>query len=267
MIIPKNFILIAGPCSIESYDICATVAEMLALLQQQHPEITIIFKSSFDKANRSSMNSYRGLGLEQGLAILETIKKEYNLLVTTDIHEPSQAESAAEVIDILQIPAFLCRQLDLLAAAAQTGHAVNVKKGQFISPRQTQNIVDNLQKSGCQDIFLTERGSSFGYHNLVVDFRSLPIMIETGARVLYDAGHSVQLPGVMGIQSGGEAEFIQPLARAAVAVGCNGVFIETHSNPSEAKSDGANSLLLAELPDFLETLLRIREVANSCVDT
>ncbi|NEQ40204.1 MAG: 3-deoxy-8-phosphooctulonate synthase [Okeania sp. SIO3I5] len=267
MTIPNNFILITGPCSIESYDICATVADKLAFLQQQHPEVTIIFKSSFDKANRSSINSFRGVGLEKGLEILSTIKKEFNLLAVTDIHEPSQAKPVAEVVDILQIPAFLCRQTDLLVAAAETGCTVNVKKGQFISPWQTENIVDKLQASGCQDIFLTERGSSFGYHNLVVDFRSLPVMAATGARVIYDAGHSVQLPGAMGTQSGGQAEFIQPLARAAVAVGCDGVFIEAHPNPAEAKSDGANSLPLAELSGFLETLLRIREVTNSCVET
>jgi 2-dehydro-3-deoxyphosphooctonate aldolase (KDO 8-P synthase) len=165
-------------------------------------------------------------------------------------------------VDILQIPAFLCRQTDLLLAAAETGRAVNVKKGPFLSPWQTSTIVEKLKSAGCREILLTERGTTFGYHNLVVDFRSLPIMAATGAKVIYDAGHSIQLPGAMGDQSGGQAEFIQPLARAAVAVGCDGIFIESHPDPSQAKSDGANSLPLAELESFVDTLLRIRQAVH-----
>lgn len=263
MKLPNQFIFIAGPCAIEEYEICAQVAEELVRLQQQHPVVTPVFKSSFDKANRSSLNSFRGVGLEKGMEVLTKIKKEFNLLTLTDIHEAWQAKPVAEVVDILQIPALLCRQTDLLVAAAQTGCTVNVKKGQFLSAWQTQNIVDKLVESGCEDPVLTERGSSFGYHNLIVDFRSLPIMANTGARVIFDAGHSVQLPGALGSHSDGQAEFILPLARAAVAVGCDGVFIETHPNPQEAKSDGANSLPLSELSTFLETLLNIREAIHA----
>ena len=178
--------------------------------------------------------------------------------ILTDIHETHQAAPVAEVADILQIPALLCRQTDLLVAAARTGRAVNVKKGQFLAPWDTGNIVDKLRGAGCEDIMLTERGTSFGYNNLVVDFRSLPIMRATGARVLFDAGHSVQLPGGRGGTSGGQAEFIAPLGRAAVAVGCDGLFVETHPDPAEARSDGPNSLPLGELGPFVETVLRIR---------
>jgi 2-dehydro-3-deoxyphosphooctonate aldolase (KDO 8-P synthase) len=172
-----RFLLISGPCAIESYAICATVAEQLAAIQQQHPEITVVFKSSFDKANRSSGQSFRGLGLENGLKVLSAIKQEYGLPLITDIHQPDQAAVVGEVVDILQIPAFLCRQTDLLLAAAETGRAVNVKKGQFLSPWQTSTIVEKLKSAGCREILLTERGTTFGYHNLVVDFRSLPIMM------------------------------------------------------------------------------------------
>ena len=253
----QNFVLISGPCVIESYEVCACVAKKLVSIQKKYPDITVVFKSSFDKANRSSIDSFRGLGMKKGLEILKTLKKEYSLIFTTDIHEPQQAEEVAKIVDIVQIPAFLCRQTNLLIAAAKTGKIVNVKKGQFMSPWETHNIVNKLRQSGSQDIFLTERGTSFGYNNLVVDFRSLPIMKTTGARVIYDAGHSIQLPGIKGNQSGGNSEYIIPLTKAAVAVGCDGIFIETHPNPQEALSDGSNSLPLFQLEDFVDNLLQL----------
>ena len=252
------FTWISGPCVIEGYEICAAVAEHLAAVQDRHPELRVVFKSSFDKANRSSFESFRGLGTDAGLEVLAAVKRDFGLPVLTDIHESHQAVPAAEVADILQIPAFLCRQTDLLAAAAGTGRTVNVKKGQFLAPWETANIVDKLQEAGCEDVLLTERGTSFGYNNLVVDFRSLPIMRATGARVIFDAGHSVQLPGGRGAASGGQAEFIVPLGRAAVAMGCDGIFVEIHPDPANAHSDGPNSLPLEELEPFVETVLRLR---------
>jgi len=254
----EPFIWISGPCVIESYELCAEVAERLAALGQRHEALRVVFKSSFDKANRSSAASFRGGGMDAGLEVLAAVKREFGLPILTDIHESHQAAPAAEVADILQIPALLCRQSDLLAAAARTGRSVNVKKGQFLAPRDTANIVEKLRGAGCEDIMLTERGTSFGYHNLVVDFRSLPIMRATGARVIFDAGHSVQLPGGRGGASGGQAEFIVPLARAAVAVGCDGIFVETHPNPEQARSDGPNSLPLGELEPFVDSVLRLR---------
>ena len=255
---PERFAWISGPCVIESYEICAQVAERLAVVQERHPELQVVFKSSFDKANRSSVRSFRGRGMDEGLEVLDAVKRNFGLPVLTDIHEPHQAAPVAEVADILQIPAFLCRQTDLLLAAARTGHSVNVKKGQFLAPWETGNIVDKLRGAGCEDVWLTERGTSFGYNNFVVDFRSLPIMRATGARVIYDAGHSVQLPGGRGADSGGQSEFIVPLGRAAVAMGCDGIFVETHPDPAKARSDGPNSLPLEELEPFVDTVLRIR---------
>lgn len=260
-----GFVWISGPCVVESYDVCATVAARLVAVQRRHPELAVVFKSSFDKANRSSIASFRGGGMDEGLKVLETIKREFGLPVTTDIHESNQAAPVAEVVDILQIPAFLCRQTDLLVAAAETGRAVNTKKGQFLSPWETKNIVQKLRASGCKEVFLTERGSSFGYGNLVVDFRSLPIMQGTGARVIYDAGHSIQTPGSMGDRTGGMSEFIEPLARAAVAMGCDGIFVETHPDPAHALSDGPNSLPLDRLDPFVETILSIRAAAHEAI--
>ena len=254
----EPFTWISGPCVIESYELCAEVAERLAALGQRHEALRVVFKSSFDKANRSSAASFRGGGMDAGLEVLAAVKREFGLPILTDIHEPHQAAPAAEVADILQIPALLCRQSDLLAAAARTGRSVNVKKGQFLAPGDTANIVEKLRGAGCEDIMLTERGTSFGYHNLVVDFRSLPIMRATGARVMFDAGHSVQLPGGRGDASGGQAEFIVPLGRAAVAVGCDGIFVETHPHPEQARSDGPNSLPLGELEPFVDSVLRLR---------
>ena len=260
------FTWISGPCVIEGYALCAQVAERLAVLGQRHEALQVVFKSSFDKANRSSAASFRGRGMDAGLEVLAAVKREFGLPILTDIHESHQAAPVAEVADILQIPALLCRQTDLLVAAARTGRSVNVKKGQFLAPRDAVNIVEKLRGAGCEDIMLTERGTSFGYNNLVVDFRSLPIMRATGARVIFDAGHSVQLPGGRGGVSGGQAEFIVPLARAALAVGCDGIFVETHPRPEEASSDGPNSLPLEELEPFVETLLRLRSALADDAD-
>jgi 2-dehydro-3-deoxyphosphooctonate aldolase (KDO 8-P synthase) len=212
-----------------------------------------VFKASFDKANRSSVTSYRGPGLHEGLRILNEVRK-LGIPVLTDIHEPSQAEAAAESVDILQIPAFLCRQTDLLIEAGKTGRAVNVKKGQFVSPADFSNAAEKVASTGNRQILLTERGSSFGYNNLVVDMRSLPVMAATGYPVVFDATHSVQLPGAAGTASGGQPQFIEPLARAAVAAGIAGVFVEVHDAPERALSDGANSLRLSLLPRFLSRL-------------
>ena len=253
-----RFTWISGPCVIESYEVCAEVAERLVGLEQRYAKLRVVFKSSFDKANRSSSASFRGGGLDAGLEVLAAVKRKFGLPILTDIHEPHQAAPVAEIADILQIPALLCRQTDLLAAAARTGRTVNVKKGQFLAPWEVGNIVDKLRGAGCDDVMLTERGTSFGYNNLVVDFRSLPIMRATGARVLFDAGHSVQLPGGRGATSGGQAEFIVPLGRAAVAMGCDGIFVETHPHPARAASDGPNSLPLEQLEPFVETVLRLR---------
>ena len=263
---PAPFTWISGPCVIESYEVCARVAERLSTVQERHRELRVVFKSSFDKANRSSARSFRGRGMDAGLEVLAAVKRDFGLPILTDIHEPPQAVPVAEVADILQVPALLCRQTDLLVAAARAGRAVNVKKGQFLAPWETGNIVDKLRDAGCEDIMLTERGTSFGYNNLVVDFRSLPIMRATGARVLFDAGHSVQLPGGRGTDSGGQAEFIVPLGRAAVAMGCDGIFVETHPDPDTARSDGPNSLPLGELESFVETVLRLRDALSGAAD-
>ena len=263
---PERFTWISGPCVVESYEICARVAERLAIVQERHSDLRVVFKSSFDKANRSSARSFRGRGMDEGLEVLDAVKRNFGLPVLTDIHESHQAAPAAEVADILQIPALLCRQSDLLAAAARTGRSVNVKKGQFLAPQDTANIVEKLRGAGCEAVLLTERGTSFGYNNLVVDFRSLPIMRATGARVIYDAGHSVQLPGGRGADSGGQAEFIVPLGRAAVAMGCDGIFVETHPDPARAPSDGPNSLPLEELEPFVEIVLRLRVALDGAAD-
>ncbi len=257
----SRFMIIAGPCAIESEEVVLTVAEKLRELSDKFPEVELVFKSSFDKANRSSINSFRGHGLEFGLRVLKKIKEEFGLKVTTDIHESWQAEPVSEVVDIIQIPAFLCRQTDLLLAAARTGRTVNVKKGQFLAPWDAKNIVEKLKFGGARDIYLTERGVSFGYNNLIVDFRSLPIMSQF-AKVIFDATHSVQLPGGMGNRSGGQREFAFPLMRAAVAVGCDGVFMETHPNPDKALSDGPNQIPLKDVEFIIEAILEIRKVSE-----
>ena len=253
--------LLAGPCVLESLErsllIGRTVKEICGRLG-----INYVFKASFDKANRSSFHSFRGPGLEKGLAWLKTIKEELGVPVVTDIHESYQAAPAAEVADILQIPAFLCRQTDLLHAAAQTGRVVNVKKGQFLAPDDMRNVVDKLHESGCDQLMLTERGASFGYHNLVVDMRSLPIMRSFGYPVVFDGTHSVQLPGCNGTSSSGNREYVEYLVRAAVGVGIDALFLEVHDNPEEALSDGANMVYLDKLEDLLKEALAIHEIVQ-----
>jgi 2-dehydro-3-deoxyphosphooctonate aldolase (KDO 8-P synthase) len=251
-------ILFTGPCVIESRELCLGVATELAALQARRPELEVVFKASFDKANRTSIDSFRGLGQDEGLEVLAAVKTETGLPVVTDVHEPAQTAPVAEVADYLQIPAFLCRQTDLLTAAAATGRAVFVKKGQFLDPENTVHITGKLRAGGCSDILLGERGTTFGYGDLVVDFRSLLVMREPDVRVVYDATHSVQQPGAGGGKSGGRREFIVPLARAAVAVGCDGLFFEVHPDPSRALSDGPNALPLDELPGVIDDLLAIR---------
>ncbi len=257
----EKFTVIAGPCVIESKEICFEAAEVLRKLQDELPDIRFVFKSSFDKANRSSHESFRGRGMDYGLKVLEEVKKEFNLPVLTDIHESYQAKPVAEVVDILQIPAFLCRQTDLILAAAKTGKEVNVKKGQFLAPWDTKNIVEKLKFGGAKKFYLTERGVSFGYNNLVVDYRSLPIMRQF-APVIFDATHSVQLPGGQGKASGGQREFVYPLAKAAVSVGVDGLFFETHPDPEKALSDGPNQIPLKEFPILIKKLIRLRNFIN-----
>jgi 2-dehydro-3-deoxyphosphooctonate aldolase (KDO 8-P synthase) len=245
--------LIAGPCVIESEAHARMMAEKIAKIAGD-AGVPYIFKASYDKANRSSVNAFRGPGPGEGLRILGKIKSEMNLPVLTDIHDSLQAATAAEVCDILQIPAFLARQTDLLMAAGKTGRIVNVKKAQFLSPWDMGNVAEKVASTGNTKIILTERGASFGYQNLVVDIRSFPVMQKFGYPVVYDVTHSVQLPGGQGHASGGQPEFIEPLARAGVAAGVDGIFLETHDNPAAALSDGANALPLAQLPALLAKL-------------
>lgn len=253
----KPLALIAGPCVIESEAHVHFLAGQIRAIVG--PEF--VFKASFDKANRSSGDSYRGLGIREGMRILEGLKAEgYRIL--TDIHEPWQADIAAQACDVLQIPAFLCRQTDLLVAAARTGRIVNIKKGQFLSPWDIHHAAEKVAAAGNPNIFLTERGTSFGYNNLVVDMRSLAIMRGFGWPVVFDATHSVQMPGAGGTYSGGQPQFIEPLARAAVAVGIDALFLEVHENPAEALSDGANALPLSELAGLWERLLELDAVSR-----
>jgi 2-dehydro-3-deoxyphosphooctonate aldolase (KDO 8-P synthase) len=245
--------LIAGPCVIESEAHACKMAESVAKIAAD-AGVPYIFKASYDKANRSAVHAFRGPGMDEGLRILAKIKSEFRVPVLTDIHESDQAARAGEVVDILQIPAFLARQTDLLVAAGKTGRIVNVKKPQFVSPADMTNVIDKLSSTGNPQIILTERGSSFGYQNLVVDMRSIPILKKFGYPVVFDATHSVQLPGGQGHSSGGQPEFIEPLARAAVAAGADGIFLETHDNPAAALSDGANALPLSQLAPLLARL-------------
>jgi 2-dehydro-3-deoxyphosphooctonate aldolase (KDO 8-P synthase) len=254
---PNKLLLLAGPCSLESLDTCRPVAEALAALQQKHPELNILFKGSFDKANRTSIQSNRGTGLEEGLEIFQTIQSEYGFKTVTDIHLPEQCEAVSKVIDALQIPAFLCRQTDLLVAAAATDCAINVKKGQFLSPYEMAFVTNKLEEAGAKEIWQTDRGTTFGYQNLVVDMRSFSIMAANGHPTIIDATHSVQLPGAAGGISGGQREYVPALARAALAAGANGVFLETHPNPEKAISDAASQIPLEELPALVESLLRV----------
>ena len=252
----QPLVLIAGPCVIESEAHALMLAGLLAEIAER-ARMPFIFKASYDKANRSSEQSYRGPGLTEGLRILKEIKRRFQLPILTDIHETSHAAAAAEVADVLQIPAFLSRQTDLLAAAGKTGRVVNLKKGQFLSPWEMVNAVEKVANTGNDRVILTERGASFGYQNLVVDMRSFPILRKTGCPVVFDVTHSVQLPGGEGKSSGGQPEFIEPLARAGTAVGVDGIFLEVHENPAKALSDGTNALPLAELPALLGKLTQI----------
>jgi 2-dehydro-3-deoxyphosphooctonate aldolase (KDO 8-P synthase) len=252
--------LIAGPCVIESEEHVHALSTALSTLAAEL-KIPFVFKASFDKANRSSVHSYRGPGLKEGLRILKGVR-DWGIAVLTDIHEPSQAASAAEAVDILQIPAFLCRQTDILIEAGRTGRAVNIKKGQFVSPNDILHAAEKVSSTGNERILLTERGSSFGYNNLVVDMRGLAIMRGYGWPVVFDATHSVQLPGAGGSASGGQPEFIDPLASAAVAVGVDAVFVEVHEAPERALSDGANALRLDKLGALIRRLQRISAAAR-----
>jgi len=256
-----SFFLIAGPCVIESEQHVLQMAREISAIAGRLG-IPYIFKASFDKANRTSVHSYRGPGLQKGLAALQRVKDETGVPILTDIHEPAQAAAAAEVCDIIQIPAFLCRQTDLLVAAGRTGAVVNLKKGQFVSPQEFLHAVEKIISTGNKKIILTERGSSFGYNNLVVDMRSLPTMRKSGFPVILDVTHSVQLPGGAGNTSAGQPEFIETLARAGVAAGVDGVFLEVHDRPEQALSDGSNALPLADLEQLLGRLLAIDRVVR-----
>lgn len=255
------FFLIAGPCVLESEELCLRIASTMQEITTRL-SIPFVFKVSFDKANRSSGNSFRGPGLTEGLASLARIKAKLGLRVTSDIHESSQVAEASAVLDILQIPAFLCRQTDLLEAAARSGRVVNVKKGQFLAPEDMNNVAEKLKAAGCADYFFTERGTTFGYHNLVVDMRGLATMRAAGHRVIFDATHSVQRPGGQGTSTGGDGFLAPVLARAAVAVGIDGLFMETHPDPSKALSDGPNMIPLAEMEGHLRKLLAIHHAAT-----
>jgi 2-dehydro-3-deoxyphosphooctonate aldolase (KDO 8-P synthase) len=250
--------LIAGPCVIESEDFTLKMAESIAKVCD-HLGVSLIFKSSFDKANRTSVDSFRGHSMEDGLRVLQRVKDEVGLPVLTDIHESNQAAIVAEVVDVLQIPAFLCRQTDLLLAAAATGRAINVKKGQFLAPWDMKNVVKKLEAGGAKNILLTERGTSFGYNTLVVDFRSLPQMRELGYPVVFDATHSVQMPGGQGNKSGGQRQFVPYMARAAAAVGIDALFMEVHENPDVALSDGPNMVPLDQLETLLRSVINVRQ--------
>jgi 2-dehydro-3-deoxyphosphooctonate aldolase (KDO 8-P synthase) len=257
----QPLLLIGGPCALESEDLARYIA---ATMQEicHRLGISYIFKASFDKANRTSLDSYRGPGLEKGLATLAKIRREIGVPVISDIHDVSQVDAAAEVLDVLQIPAFLCRQTDLLTAAARTGKTVNVKKGQFLSPWDMENAVNKMRGVGGKKIMLVERGASFGYNNLVVDMRSLPVMRSFGCPVIFDATHSVQLPGGAGGSSGGQREFIGTLSRAAVAAGIDGLFLEIHPDPDKALCDGPNSIPLDRVEELLGQLIRVRNAVR-----
>jgi 2-dehydro-3-deoxyphosphooctonate aldolase (KDO 8-P synthase) len=249
----RPLVLIAGPCVIENEAATMRHAERLMTICNGL-SIPFVFKASYDKANRTSINAYRGPGLKEGLAILRKVKEALGVPVISDIHSIEQIDPAAEVLDILQIPAFLCRQTDLLVAAAKSGRIINVKKGQFLAPWDMKNVAGKIAASGNEDIILTERGASFGYNNLVVDMRSFPVMRSTGYPVVFDATHSVQLPGGQGDSSGGQREFVEYLSRAAVATGIDGIFMEVHEDPDKALCDGPNSIPLSDLPTLLNTL-------------
>lgn len=258
----QPLLLIAGPCVVESEELCLSIARRLKEIVAGQ-KVNLVFKASFDKANRTSASAFRGAGLEAGLAVLAKVKKETGLPVTTDIHESDQAAPVAKVCDLLQIPAFLARQTDLLIAAAQTGRAVNVKKGQFMAPWDMQHVVQKLSSAGCKNVLLCERGTFFGYGRLVNDMRALIQMRELGVPVVFDATHSVQEPGGLGSATGGNRAMVEPLARAATAIGIDGLFFETHPDPDHAPSDGPNMLRLDDFPGVLKRILQIRQTVES----
>ncbi len=253
---PQRLFLFAGPCVIESEKLCFQIA---AAMQKtcQKLGVTYVFKASYDKANRSSGKSFRGPGINAGLAVLAKVRQEFGLPIVTDVHSEDQIRQAAEVVDVLQIPAFLCRQTDLINAAGQTGKIVNIKKGQFLSPQEMGQVAKKALAAGGQKLLLTERGTTFGYNNLVADMRSIPIMRSFGFPVVFDATHSVQLPGGAGDRSGGQREFAPVLARSAIAAGANGIFMETHPDPDRGLSDGPNMIPLSEMPGVLAGLRRV----------
>ena len=257
----KSLFLIAGPCVIESEELCLKVARSLRKTCERLG-ITYIFKASYDKANRTSGKSRRGPGLEKGLQILKTVREKVNVPVLTDIHDEAQARAAAEVVDVIQIPAFLCRQTDLIEVAARTSVIVNLKKGQFLSPQEMGQVVKKAEAAGGKMLFVTDRWTTFGYNNLVSDMRSMPIMREFGWPVVFDATHSVQMPGGGGDKSSGNGEYAPVLARAAVAAGADGVFIETHPDPAKAWSDGPNMVLLKQMPKVLEQLVKVHKAVQ-----
>jgi 2-dehydro-3-deoxyphosphooctonate aldolase (KDO 8-P synthase) len=258
----RPLVLIAGPCVIESEEHAMKMAGRLVKIARA-AKVPLIFKASYDKANRSSLASYRGPGMRAGLAVLGKIKERFGVPVLTDIHEPAQAAVAAEVCDVLQVPAFLSRQTDLLLAAGRTGRVVNLKKGQFLSPWDMGNAVEKVRSTGNRQVMVTERGASFGYNNLVADMRAFPILAKTGCPVIFDVTHSVQLPGGQGNASGGQPEFIEPLARAGCAAGVDGIFLEVHDRPARAKSDGSNALPLERLPELLAQVNAIARLVRS----
>lgn len=269
-VLVKNFYIgkgeplavMGGPCVIESEDHCLFAAEELKKIFSKFPNINFIFKSSYDKANRSSIHSFRGPGVDEGLRILEKVKKELDLPIVTDVHLPEEATKVGSICDILQIPAFLCRQTDLLVAAAKTGKAISIKKGQFLAPWDMVNAVEKVKECGNDKIILVDRGTTFGYNNLVSDMRAIPIMQGFGTPVCYDATHSVQLPGGNGTSSSGQREFIPYLAKAAVAVGANALFMEMHDNPEKAKSDASSVLDFKNVPKLLKELEQIYAIVN-----
>ncbi|OHB41250.1 MAG: 3-deoxy-8-phosphooctulonate synthase [Planctomycetes bacterium GWB2_41_19] len=253
---------IAGPCVIESHESCLKLADQLKTIFQAK-KLPFIFKASYDKANRTSVNSYRGPGVKEGIKILADIKKRLDLPILSDVHSEEEIPIVSETLDIIQIPAFLCRQTDLILAVAKTGKPINIKKGQFLAPWDMKSVTEKVRSTGNEQILLTERGTCFGYNNLVSDMRSLVIMRESGYPVIYDATHSVQLPGGQGNVSGGERNMVIPLARAAVATGCDGLFLEVHENPEKALSDAATMLSIETLPNLLEQVLEIHRVVTT----
>lgn len=258
----EPLLLIAGPCVIESLDLTLRIAESLATIASTRP-IQLVFKASFDKANRTSVDAQRGPGLDEGLQVLDQVRQQTGLPVTTDVHESYQCQAVGQVCDLLQIPAFLARQTDLLVAAARTGKAVNAKKGQFLAPGDMKHVVTKLSAAGCENVLLCERGTFFGYGRLVNDMRALPQMQEFGVPVVFDATHSVQEPGGLGGATGGNRAMVEPLARAAMAIGCEGLFCETHPNPDESPSDGPNMVPLDQLAELLDRLIAIRQLVQT----